>query len=323
MVAEPLTLDLAFLWLAACTIYPESSLRALKNRFDFLLACLRIRGELSSWLGRPENAALRDELRQRPRMLGFVVWPYVHAEWSVMERFEALSQHRRALQDDMARVDVGLDGEVLIADLHEVSPGLRLVVDRAPWCLREGSLVFNQFVGEDRLMSVAFSFGMREGRRIVYVGSVQGSNVESALAIYREIGKDLLGMRSRDYVIKAFQLLMFHMGVQEVLCIAEDARHHRHPYFGREKAEKFHLNYDVIWEEHSATPGSDGFHRLGRLPIKRPMEDIARKNRSLYKKRYAMMDALSLAIAARFGTPASAALSVQEEAAASSTDDNP
>ncbi len=134
-------------------------------------------------------------MQQHPETLGFVEWPYLHAGWSPIERFEALSQHLQALQSDMAALNVGRDGSVLVADLSAVSPGLKLVVDRAFWCLREGSLVFNQFVNDDRLMTLAFSFGHLHGERVVYVGSVQGSNAESALATYRDIAKNLQEVR--------------------------------------------------------------------------------------------------------------------------------
>lgn len=293
-------LSLPLLLAAARKVYPEWKLGTLKNRFSLVWAGLQQRAPLRALLARDEHRALREEARQFPETLGFVVWPYIHAGWPVLQRFDALSQHRQALLSDMAALDVGRDGSVVVADLSAVSPGLRLVVDRAPWCLREGSLVFNQFVNDERLMTMAFSFGWQNGERIVYVGSVQGSNADSALATYREIAKDLQGMRSRDFLIKAFQLLMFHLGVKRILCVADDQRHHRHIYFTRAKNEKFHLNYDEIWGEHAGEPTADGFFRLGMLPVVRPMEEIAAKNRALYRRRYAMMDQLSADLAARF-----------------------
>ena len=289
---------------AAQKIYPGFSPRALNAKLGFVAACLRLRQSLDAFFRRPENEALSRELTARPELLGFVVWPYVHAGWPAMQRFEALSQHQQAMASDMAALAVSPTGSLLVADMSEVSPGLRLVVDRAPWCLREGSLVFNQFLNDERLMSLAFSFGWQDGERVVYVGSVQGSNVDSALAKYREIAKGLQGMRSRDFLIKAFQFLTHHMGVKRVLCVSEQERHHRHPYFGKLKAESLHLNYDEIWQEHAGVPTGDGFFRLGSLPVIRPMEDIAAKNRPLYRRRYALMDKLSADIASRFGAPA-------------------
>jgi uncharacterized protein VirK/YbjX len=122
------------------------------------------------------------------------------------------------------------------------------------------------------------------------------------LAKYREIAKGLQGMRSRDFLIKAFQLLAHHMGVKRLLCVADAQRHHRHAYFGTTKTEHLHLNYDQIWQEHAGIRRSDGFYELGSLPLVKPMADISAKNRSLYRRRYALMDKLSADIASRFVT---------------------
>ena len=304
---SPDLLRLPALRSAARRIYPGRGLGTVKNRLKFLAAALRWRADLAERLARPEHARLLRELVQRPNMLGFVRWPYVHCGWPALQRFDALSQHLQALEGDMAALDIGVEQTLEVADLGNLSPGLRLAIDRAPWCLREGSLVFNQFIGDLRLMSIAFSFGHEDGNRTVYVGSIQGSNAESVQETYREVAKDLLGMRARDFTIKAFQLLMHHLGVQRILCIAEGARHHRHPYFAQDKMAKFHLDYDVIWQEHNAERVDGGFYRLDTLPRVRPMEEIARKNRSLYRKRYAMMDELSGALQSRFGRATSPA----------------
>ena len=90
--------------------------------------------------------------------------------------------------------------------------------------------------------------------------------------------------------------------MKRVLCVGEQVRHHRHPYFGLSKSNALHLNYDTMWQEHAGVLTSDGFFRLDPLPRVRRREEIAAKNRSLYRHRYALMDKLSAAIAARFGT---------------------
>ena len=288
---------------AAKCVHPGASARALRNRLRYIALALRHRQQLTAYLRQPAQRALARELLARPELLGCVVWPYVHAKWSMMQRFEALSQHHQAMDSDMSALAVSPTGSLLVADLSDLSAGLRLVIDRAPWCLREGSLVLSQFLHDERLMSLAFSFGRQDGERVVYVDSVQGAKAESALATYREIAKDLHGMRSRDFLIKAFQLLAHHLGVKRVLCVGEQERHHRHPYFGKSKSDNLHLNYDTMWQEHAGVRTADGFFRLGPRPRVRGREEIAAKNRSLYRHRYALMDKLSADIGGRFGTP--------------------
>ena len=289
---------------AARTLYPGWSPKNLKDEWRFFATCFEHRVELQAFCARPENRAFADEIEARPDLLGFLLWPYIHADWPAMVRFQALAEHQQAIATDMAALAVPRLGSLLIADLSDLTPGMKLVVDRAPWCLREGSLVFNQFLHDERMMSLAFSFGWRDGERVAYIGSVQGSNVDSALAKYREIAKGMHGMRSRDFLVKSFQLLMSHMGVKRLFGVADEQRHHRHPYFGTAKAKSLHLNYNEIWEEHSAQLMSDGFYRIPSLPVVKTMEEIAAKNRALYRRRYTMMDWLSADLASRFGAAA-------------------
>jgi uncharacterized protein VirK/YbjX len=238
-------------------------------------------------------------------MLGFVIWPYIHARWSVARRFESLGEHHAALSLDMQKLKISAANSIVVADLDHVSKGLRLVVDRAPWCLREGSLVFSQFVDDERLMSLAFSFDALAGERVVYVGGLQGSNAESALNMYRELARPLQGMRSRDFVVKTFQLFTHHLGIGRVLCVGDDVRHHRHPYFGKSKLEDLHLKYDQIWTENAGTPWGDGLFLLPSVPIRRPMSDIAAKNRALYRRRYELMDNIDAEIGSRLASMSS------------------
>ena len=302
MPTQPSRPGLALYLSAARSVHPDSSPGSLRNRLRYIALALRHRRQLTAYLRQPAQRSLARELTVRPELMGCVVWPYVHARWSMMQRFEALSQHHQAMDSDMSALAVAPSGSLVVADLSDLSAGLRLVIDRAPWFLREGSLVLNQYLHDERLMSLAFSFGRQDGERVAYVGSVQGAKADSALASYREIAKDLHGMRSRDFLLKSFQLLAHHLGVKRVLCVGEQVRHHRHPYFGLSKSNALHLNYDTMWQEHAGVLTSDGFFRLDPLPRVRRREEIAAKNRSLYRHRYALMDKLSAAIAARFGT---------------------
>lgn len=62
----------------------------------------------------------------------------------LMQRFEALSHGQQAMASAMSTL--------AMADSTDAPPELRVVVYSAPWCLREGSFVFNQFLNDERLM---------------------------------------------------------------------------------------------------------------------------------------------------------------------------
>ena len=297
-------LNLRRFWAAARQVHPGPTLRAAKHRLVFLFACLKSWPQLREMFDRIDHRALKQELQRRPETLGFVVWPYISADWAIRQRFEKIAQHRQALLDDMTVLDIDLSDAIVVADLSDVSPGLRLVVDRAPWFVREGGLVLNEFQHDERMMSLAFSFGELDGVRVVYVGCIQGSHDHSALLTYRKITKNLEGMRSRDFLIKCFQFLMCHLGVQRILCVPDEQRHHRHAYFKKDKAIDLHLHYDQIWREHAGRLSTDGFYELSLAPIIKPTKEISSKKRAMYRRRYQLLAEIDTRIASCLKTVA-------------------
>lgn len=285
---------------AATVAYPGVGLGQWKNRLKFVLCCLRFRAELSAMLCMPKHAALAAELRAQPRSLGFAVWPYVSSTWPALRRFSELSDHMQALRTDMSVLAPANSRVLHVLDLGYLLPTLTLNLDRVLWFSREGCLAFNLFYEGERMMTIAFAFGTVDGERVVYVGGIQGSRLDNALEIYRVISKAMFAMRSRDFLIKVFQLLMSTLGVKRIFCVSEQCRHHRHVYFGKNQSVQVRLNYDQVWAEHSAVRVSEEFHELAMLPLERNLDDIPSQDRSTYRKRYALMRRLRENLQRRF-----------------------
>lgn len=300
-VAGP-DLSLRGLMRAAIVAYPDAGLGQWKNRLMFLLCCWRFRSTLSAMLRMPQHAALAAELRAQPRSIGLADWPYVSSAWPVPRRFAELSEHMRALGTDMSALAPANSRILHLLDLGHLLPTLTLNMDRVLWFSREGSLAFNLFYEGERMMTIAFAFGTVDGERVAYVGGIQGSRLDNALEMYRVISKALLGMRSRDFLIKVFQMLMSEFGVKRIFCVSEECRHHKHSYFAHNKSVRLQLNYDQVWEEHSAVRSSAEFYELGMHPTEKQPSDIPSKSRSLYRKRYAMLHQLDDALRQRFKT---------------------
>ena len=50
------------------------------------------------------------------------------------------------------------------------------------------------------------------------------------------------------------------------------------------------MNYDQFWQEHGAQKGVDGLLHLPKEPVRKNFEEIESKKRSMYRKRYQMLD---------------------------------
>ena len=270
--------------------FPGNSHRSLRFQARMVIAGLR-QADLMRQFQTPQPGSTVEKLVQyRPDILGALIWPYQCASWKVQERLTRVLSHYAEIDRIGAPLVFRVEDKLVLQDLDTLHEGMRIVMDQPQWFLREGGLTLNIFLGNFRCMSLAFSFFRTpEGRLQVFIGGVQGRNAEDALEIYRTLTKAMSGQRPRDLLLEYLRFLCAHYDVQDLFAVTDDHRHHRHPYFGQ---TEFPMNYDEIWLDRGGVrEGSDHF----RLPLqapRRPISEIKPNKRSLYRRRYALLDDL-------------------------------
>lgn len=239
--------------------------------------------------------------RHRPEMLGLVVTPFVAAPWRAPERFRAVIDHCDAVDALGWPLDVGDHEYRRLADLSEISPGLRLELSAPRWLAREGLLSLELIEGDRLVFSLSFALGRTSEGLVTYIGGLQGGADEDALARTRRLTRLAHGMRPRDLLIEAFRMLCHAYGVARILAVADDIRVHRSAYLRARSADPVMMNYDAVWEDRGGARGPDGFFHLCPSMKRRAAEDIRPNKRSEYRRRYAMLDVIQAAIGQTLG----------------------
>jgi len=279
------------------TLQPGYSLRALKGSLKLTRHIVRQWPALKPFLQRM-HTALGEQGFERLGVdsIGVVHWPYISKGWEAPERLEAIASHYEVVARQFPRLLLlGREERLVLCDLCDLCAGSSLVLDRAIWFKREGELVLNLFQGDLRVASLAFTLRQADEGLCLFVGAVQGIHKgvdsETSLNIYRELTKDFEGLRPRSLLLEVLKCLARALGVAHLYVVADQYRHHRHPYFGREKALDVAANYDVIWEESGAIPSSrEGFFSLALPATQRAAEDIPAKKRAMYRRRQALLE---------------------------------
>jgi uncharacterized protein VirK/YbjX len=258
------------------------------------------------WLGKlrrlramrtgPPDAGLSRAIRETPKMLGLAVWPYIHSGWDFDQKIDAVEAHYRSLPRIAPRLDLSIHETMVVASLEDIRPGLKLVLDRAKWFSREGELVLNLFLHDKRLFSIAFSIGTDGGQTVVRVGALQGVRDNDILDLYRDLTKEMHGLRPRDLMVESLRMVCSALGITKILAIADCNRQHRNAYFGQAKAENLEGDYDAVWTEQGGIRSDSGFFELSSEVEFRDMEDIPSKKRSMYRRRYEFLTALAAQI---------------------------
>ena len=247
----------------------------------------------------PPESAIQTVLADRPQLLGLLVWPYQCASWDAQTRLDRFQAHYAEIDQIGAPMTLSIDDKLVLTDLDALFDGLRVVLHQPLWLMREGGMTISLFQGDNLLFSLTFSlFRNSEGERCALIGGCQGRNIDGILDTYRDMTKALHGVRPRDFLMECFGILGRQIGVVQSFAVSDKERHRRHPFFNQKG--DFPQDYDVPWQERGGVATQDGLYKFPPHPVRKPLEEIKAKKRSLYRKRYAFLEELEAQIARDF-----------------------
>lgn len=271
---------------------PQHYHRAL--RFIYRLFCKK--DLLITLINRVNNITAPHAISVDTDHVGATVWPYVCNEWNEQKRCDVIASHYECLADNHYYALTQVKQQPLtLVDLSDYSENTRIIIDKPIWFRREGELVINLFQGELRVVSIAFVINKAD----IVIGAVQGIHggisTDESLAIFKSLTKDFNGLRPRSLVLEILRHFATHMGMHHILGVADKNRHHRHAYFGKSTSSELSGNYDTVWKENGGWQENidDDFYQLPIGSPRKPIEEIASKKRSLYRRRYAMLDTIA------------------------------
>ena len=282
-------------------MHPTLNMNGLKHRVILLARALMFFPDIRKWYEISDNPLLMLALQRFPLMHGAMYWPYINHTWPMERRLATVDQHFRMLGGTAAIIAHATFEEVELARLDAEYGGLRLVLDKAEWFLREGEIVLNLFINDQRFYSIAFTLGIDSRQPLIFVGALQGSNSEAAQDIYRDITHALHGMRPRDLLMVALKQLCGELGIRRIWAVSSDNRQHNSPYFGDSHKDKVLVAYNEVWLEHGGTALDNGFFEIPATVRHKDMNDIPTRKRAAYRRRYQMLDKLALDIKSSCG----------------------
>lgn len=277
-------------------MHPELSVSALKHQLlMFAIAACNV-SVLRQWYGAKDNNLLHEAIQRYPLIEGAIYWPYINHTWSLKHSLEVIDKHYRILATVPQFLEIATFKDQVLLDCSEEYPDLSLVLEKAPWFLREGEIVLSIFVGVERVYSVAFTLGVEGGRRIVYIGALQGRSLDNAMEIYRNLTHALHGMRPRDFLLSILKIVCTSIGVDAIWGVCSEFRQHNSKYFSGSHKEKLLADYDEVWREHGGVKMDNGFFLMPAVVSYRDISDIPSKKRAIYKRRYSMLDKLTSSV---------------------------
>lgn len=176
--------------------------------------------------------------------------------------------------------------------LVELSDQTRVVLSLNDVSFHEGLWQIG-LIGADGVRLYSIGFGFTDEHTLL-MGNVQGPSLkDEGLERIRDVTHAAHGMRPPHLLVHALRVLAAHWGATSLQGVDPD-NHVK----GRWNLRNSRLRFDYrgFWEEHAATREAAGNWSLPLDTSLRPLEEVATKRRAMYRRRYAMLEALQLAV---------------------------
>ena len=261
-------------------------------RLKFLAAAWRQPAATKQLALADESSSIGELLAEWPETVGVLVWPYQCAAWDAETRVKRIAQHFDAVRA-IKGLRLAPDEKLILADLSSFSPGTSLTIDRAAWLSREGHLTLSLFKDHFRAFTLSFSLSGFPGLEL-FIGGLQGRHGEDMLTIYRDLTRDFEGMRPRDFMLEMLRMFAARVGVRRIYAVTDEFQIFKHEYFGGHDVPG--LNYDNVWEDRGGERTAPTHFELPLGAARRAIEDVPAKKRSMYRRRYEMLDKIEAMI---------------------------
>ncbi|PJO78605.1 DUF535 domain-containing protein [Neisseria brasiliensis] len=169
--------------------------------------------------------------------------------------------------------------------LSQLTDELSLCLHRNDNCVDEGWWAVSlRDTANQRLYAATFAF---INHRLV-VGSVQGPAGEHAKDLVKKLTKQLHGLRPQNLVVTALQYLAACLSLENIAGISQADQ----VKLRWRLKKRVQMDYDVFWQNVDAKLHDDGYWHLPAIPTRKELTEIESKKRSMYRKRYEILDKL-------------------------------
>ena len=272
-------------WPKACALYPD------RNGKSY--AAKRLRYNLRSLLHRNAIQRFEQIVNQDPLMISLLEsrpsfsYPLAHRfldkRFSTKQRFAAIVENLKFLPQKLSALDLPPVWQQPIS-FGEVVEEFEIRLNINHFQPMEGYWTLELIHTPSQELVYLLTFGKVEAGLLIAV--IQGPNFEGSKEMVKLLTKKCHGLRPAYLMVEAMKALTNALGYQKLLGIP-------HKFQNKSRfvqSKRYVVDYDAIFAE-SAGKLVDYWE----LPLSfenKKLEDIESKKRSMYRKRYAMLEEL-------------------------------
>lgn len=278
-------------------IYDPRRLKDYRRMMVFLIRSSSRYKQVSELIRFFESDPLRREIATSlPVVIEQATRQFFYFRSTFDERSTLIKEHFRFLEDAFAPKSIRalyLDGGMTIWSQPFQSSTVSFHAGFRSGQKKEGLLAVVLRVGEQNIYQSLLWIAKRpDGEYALQIGALQG--VPGGAQVIHDLTKLFFGYRTKNLVLFATRILARELGLRRILAVSNKGFYaNNHIRLDR----KLKTSLDDFWLETGGQPSPD--FRFFELPSVEPRKDpgeISPNKRSQYRKRFAALDALDLAI---------------------------
>jgi hypothetical protein len=274
-------------------IYPNS----LRKRVRFVFKAIRYGRDYVIQVNKIfEEAKLHQIIEANPKQYEKIFRPYIYAAMKIDEKMEFLREHyeftRANWSDELIRkVYVERRFELSSTKPHAEYDGfVKFVLSREPTFANEGEIFIGLVDKSDSMVfSMNFNFTLRADEAGIVIACMKGHAGVEAKDVVRDITKDMHGLRPHHALLFAIQKIGEFYNAKSIKAIATEA----HVYNASGQGGRIKTDYNGFWEEAGGVRFDGNFYSLPLIEERKSMDEIKSNKRSMYRKRFEMMDEMA------------------------------
>ena len=205
----------------------------------------------------------------------------------IREHYDFLTEK---IQDD-AFLDMSLydnrRGYVIWESEFEEQP-LRAVLITESGQRKEGCLSIELNLGKQHLYQIMFWIAKdKEGNDAIWIGALQGPNMEDAKELVKRMTKFCHGYRTKNLILYMLQAAARAMEINKIYAVTNEGYYaNNHVRLDR----KLKTSFSDFWAEAGGEPAQDSrFYILPLIETRKTMEEVPTRKRAVYRRRFAFL----------------------------------
>lgn len=163
---------------------------------------------------------------------------------------------------------------------------------------KEGLLSLELNLGTEHLYQMMFWIAKdKQGEDALWIGALQGPNMENARDIIKKITKRSFGCRTKNLILYMVQAVARTLGIRKLYAVTN------YGYYANNHVRsdrKLKTNFEDFWAEAGGHATEDSrFYELPLVEPRKTMEEVPTRKRAVYRKRFVFLDEVDARIEAK------------------------